>query len=244
MRKRSYPSALSESVLELLGSRETLSFRSVRRQYLPYFFAFPLAMIFINVENFFLVPYPGTAGLSVTTYAFFAFTAGAIPFFVCCRDDNTARISKYAAILAAAGLVPWLVMPAGLPSFLCLLILMAGIGGCVSCSSFPFVFVLNNAERFYFSRLCSYQNKINLAAFMKRPSGSAEPYSDPFSDKLPFANRNLEICRLDIRELRDVRVSPEKQQYSVPKGPCENALFRMLRLCAFELCDAGGAGTV
>jgi len=153
MRKRSYPSALSESVLELLGSRETLSFRSVRRQYLPYFFAFPLAMIFINVENFFLVPYPGTAGLSVTTYAFFAFTAGAITFFVCCRDDNTARISKYAAILAAAGLVPWLVMPAGLPSFLCLLILMAGIGGCVSCSSFPFVFVLNNAERFYGSVL-------------------------------------------------------------------------------------------
>ena len=46
---------------------------------------------------------------------------------------------------------------------------------------------------FYFSRLCSYQNKINLAAFMKRPSGSAEPYADPFSDKLPFANRNLEI---------------------------------------------------
>ena len=46
---------------------------------------------------------------------------------------------------------------------------------------------------FYFSRLCSYQNKINLAAFMKRPSGSAAPYADPFSDKLPFANRNLEI---------------------------------------------------
>ena len=46
---------------------------------------------------------------------------------------------------------------------------------------------------FYFSRLCSYQDRINLAAFMKRPSGSAEPYADPFSDKLPFANRNLEI---------------------------------------------------
>lgn len=46
---------------------------------------------------------------------------------------------------------------------------------------------------FYFSRLCSYQNKINIAAFMKRPAGSAEPYADPFSDKLPFANRSLEI---------------------------------------------------
>jgi len=46
---------------------------------------------------------------------------------------------------------------------------------------------------FYFSRLCSYQNKINIAAFMKRPSGSAAPYADPFSDKLPFEDRNLEI---------------------------------------------------
>ena len=50
---------------------------------------------------------------------------------------------------------------------------------------------------FYFSRLCSYQNKVNLAAFMKRPSGSAEPYADPFSDKLPFANRDLEIWYYD-----------------------------------------------
>ena len=46
---------------------------------------------------------------------------------------------------------------------------------------------------FYFSRLCSYQDKLNLAAFTNRPSGSAEPYADPFSDKLPFADRTLEI---------------------------------------------------
>lgn len=45
---------------------------------------------------------------------------------------------------------------------------------------------------FYFSRLCSYQDRINVAAFTGRPVGSAEPYADPFSDKLPFADQKLE----------------------------------------------------
>jgi hypothetical protein len=45
---------------------------------------------------------------------------------------------------------------------------------------------------YYFSRLCSYQDRINVAAFTKRPVGSTEPYPDPFSDKMAFANRTLE----------------------------------------------------
>lgn len=46
---------------------------------------------------------------------------------------------------------------------------------------------------FYTSRLCAYQDRLNVAAMTKRPAGSTEPYADPFSDKLPFANRALEI---------------------------------------------------
>jgi len=151
--KNHYLSELSGSLRELLGAREALSLRSVRRRYLPYFFAFPLAMIFINVENFFISSDAGVGGLPVTAYAFLAFTTGAIAFFAFCREDNAARVSKAAAVLAAAGLVPWLLLPAGLPAFLCMLALMAGIGGCVSCGSFSFVFVLNNAERFFGSAL-------------------------------------------------------------------------------------------
>ena len=45
---------------------------------------------------------------------------------------------------------------------------------------------------YYFSRLCSYQDRINVAAFTNRSVGSTEPYADPFSDKLAFANRTLE----------------------------------------------------
>ena len=153
MRKKHPLTDWAESLRELRGARETLSLRAVRRRYLPYFFAFPLAMIFINVENFFLSPFSGVGGLSSTTCAFLAFTVGAIAFFVCCREENAAIVSKLAALLAAAGLVPWLILPAGLPAFLCMLVLMAGIGGCVSCGSFSFVFVLNNAERFYGSAL-------------------------------------------------------------------------------------------
>jgi len=45
---------------------------------------------------------------------------------------------------------------------------------------------------YYFSRLCNYQDRINVAAFTKRQVASTEPYPDPFSDKLAFANRTLE----------------------------------------------------
>lgn len=45
---------------------------------------------------------------------------------------------------------------------------------------------------FYTSRLCSYQDRINVAAFTNRPSTFDDPYADPFSDKLPFSNRELE----------------------------------------------------
>ena len=153
MPKDGYFAELTASLRELRGAREALSLHNVRRQYLQYFFAFPLAMIFVNVENFFLSPYSGAKGLSAPTYAFLAFTGGAVAFFAFCREDNAARVSKAAAVLAAAGFAPWLLLPDGYPAFLCMLALMAGIGGCVSCGSFSFVFVLNNAERFFASAL-------------------------------------------------------------------------------------------
>jgi len=153
MLKSHYLTQLSASLRELPGAQEAMSVRSVRRRYLPYFFAFPLAMIFVNAESFFFSAAAVAGGLPVTACAYLAFTAGAAVFFACCREGSAARMSRAAAVLAAAGLVPWLLLPAGLPAFVCLLVLMAGIGGCVFCSSFSFVFVLNNAERLYGSAL-------------------------------------------------------------------------------------------
>ena len=44
---------------------------------------------------------------------------------------------------------------------------------------------------FYFSRLCVYQDRINARAMTKRPVGVTDPNASPFSDKLPFSNRDL-----------------------------------------------------
>jgi len=46
---------------------------------------------------------------------------------------------------------------------------------------------------YYFSRLCTYQDRINIAAMTKRLAGTTPANAVPFSDKLPFSNRNLEI---------------------------------------------------
>lgn len=52
---------------------------------------------------------------------------------------------------------------------------------------------------FYHSRLCTYQDRLNVAAMTKRPAGAAGTNAEPFSDKLPFANRKLEIWYYDAK---------------------------------------------
>jgi hypothetical protein len=53
----------------------------------------------------------------------------------------------------------------------------------------------NSADEviFYFSRLCVYQDRLNMAAMTKRMVGSTVANQDPFSDKQAFANRLVEV---------------------------------------------------
>ncbi len=137
------------SLRNLLIARDVLPLRHIRRDYLHYFFVFPVAMILINAQDFFL---PGGAdlfGLSQTTVTFLAFVAGAIIMFALSTKENITAISKISALIAAAGLVPWLFLPNGAASLFCSALIMAGVGGCVSTGSFSYVFMLNNAERFF-----------------------------------------------------------------------------------------------
>ena len=153
MHRSHYLTALLSSLRELPGAREALPLRGIRARCLRFFLAFPLAMIFVNTQGFFFAAYPGPGPLPATTYAFLAFAAGAAGFFACCRAENLARVSRAAALLTLAGAAPWLFLPPGGAAFWCLLLLMAGVGGCLSCGSFFFVFLLNNTERFFGSAL-------------------------------------------------------------------------------------------
>lgn len=130
-----------------------LALRNMRKEYLQYFFAFPLAMAFINIQDFIVADGIGMFGLEHTTITFLAFALGAIVMFAFSNEKNIAAISKASAIITAVGFIPWLFLPDGYLSLVCDVVFMAGVGGCVSSSSFSFVFMLNNTERFFGSTL-------------------------------------------------------------------------------------------
>ncbi|MGE4273718.1 MAG: helix-turn-helix transcriptional regulator [Desulfitobacterium sp.] len=152
-KKRGYPSKLMSSLRDLLSAQEILALRNIRLGYLQYFFAFPLAMIFINTQDFLLGDGIHVHGLAQTTITFISFVIGAIIMFAFSNETNISVISKISAFITVAGFIPWLFLPDGYPSLVCAVVFMAGIGGCVSSSSFSFVFVLNNPERFFGSAL-------------------------------------------------------------------------------------------
>lgn len=154
VRKKGYLSKLTSSLYNLWSAQEMLALRNIRKNgYLQYFFAFPLAMAFINIQDFILDDGIDVFGLAHTTITFLAFALGAIIMFAFSNEKNIASISKISAIITAVGFVPWLFLPDGYLSLICDVVFMAGVGGCVSSSSFSFVFMLNNAERFFGSTL-------------------------------------------------------------------------------------------
>jgi DNA-binding CsgD family transcriptional regulator len=151
--KTGYSIKLLSSLRNLLSARELLLLRNIRTDYLHYFFAFPVAMIFINVQDFVLDGGVDLFGLTHTTVTFLAFVAGAVVIFAVLNKENISAISKISALITIGGFVPWLFLPNSQASLLCSVVFMAGVGGCVSSSSFSYVFMLNNTERFFGSAL-------------------------------------------------------------------------------------------
>lgn len=152
-KERRYLSRLLLSLRNLLCVRELLSIRNIRANYLHYFLAFPMAMIFINVQDFVLDGGIRLFGLSHTTVTFLAFITGAIVIFAITNKKNISAVSKVSAIITVCGFIPWLFLQNNQASLFCSMVLMIGIGGCVSSSSFSYVFLLNNTERFFGSAL-------------------------------------------------------------------------------------------
>lgn len=151
--EKGYSSKLLWSFRELLSARELLSFQNMRTDYLNYFFAFPVSMVFVNVQDFVLDGSTGLFGLTHTTLTFLAFVVGAITMFAIANKKNLSSISQLSACITLLGFVPWFFLPHSVASLLCSVVFMIGIGGCVSSSSFSYVFMLNNAERFFGSAL-------------------------------------------------------------------------------------------
>ena len=133
----------------LWNSKEVLRLSNIRLAYLPYFFAFPLSLIFINIQDNLLVGSFYIFGVSSNTLALIAFAVGATIVLIIRSPENVHIISKISSVITFAGFIPWLfIRQDGWPDFICAIIFLFGIGGCMAASSTHFMLILNNAERF------------------------------------------------------------------------------------------------
>ncbi|HHY81506.1 MAG TPA: helix-turn-helix transcriptional regulator [Clostridiales bacterium] len=147
---------LAVFIVQLWNTQETLRIQNIRSSHLHHFLAFPLAMLIANIQDCLFASDIIIYGLPAVTVTFMSFAAGAAVAFAFASEKKLSVISRISAVIAAVGLIPWLFLPGGYPAFVCGLIIMAGIGGCLSSSGFSFVFVQNNTERFFGSVLMSF----------------------------------------------------------------------------------------
>jgi DNA-binding CsgD family transcriptional regulator len=145
----SYIKKLLSAMRDLWNTQEILKFSNIRVGYLHYLFAFPFALIFVNIQDCLLASNMYVFGLPAITVTFISFAVGATVMFILYNPKNIHIVSKTSSIMTLIGFIPWLFLPDGYPSFICAVVFMAGVGGCVANSDLSFMFALNNAERFF-----------------------------------------------------------------------------------------------
>lgn len=90
--KKGYLSKLAAALGTLRCANEMLSPRNIRPDRLRYFFAFPLAMAFVNTQDLMLGEGVCVFGLAYTTITFLAFIAGAVILFALTTQKNLSVI--------------------------------------------------------------------------------------------------------------------------------------------------------
>lgn len=171
---RNYPSRLLSSVVRLLNVQETLHFRNIRLSHLQYFFAFPLAIIFANIQEVLFISDYSLFGLDAVTLLSGSYCVGAGILFMLSNKKIISAISKLSAAIAATGLLFWLLLPAGTASLGFAMLFMAGIGCCAVSGSYAYAFALNNTERFLGAVLISLfygLTKIHAGSSLFSPTG-------------------------------------------------------------------------
>ncbi len=151
--KKNYFSELLSSSVKLWNSKDNLSFKNIRRSHLQYFFAFPLGMIFANTQEVLFTSDFSLWGLNPVTLSSGGLCLGAGVLFLFTSLKNISLISKISTAIAILGFVPWLILPDSTSSLVCVVVFMAGMGGCAMSGAFSYAFALNNAERFWGSVL-------------------------------------------------------------------------------------------
>ena len=141
-----YSSKLKTAIHNLMSSADEIKLREIRIENWATFFAFPISLWAINVQDFLLINKEAVNGVSITTWGFISFGLGAGLTLWLIQPKVIDVLTRISAIYTFLCLLLWISLPE--LNFLSVLMLF-GIGTCVSISSYAFVFVSNNAEKFY-----------------------------------------------------------------------------------------------
>ncbi len=172
--RTSYPSRLLSAILRLWNAQETLRLKNIRRSHLPYFFAFPLAMIFANMQEVLFKSDYSLFGLDAVTLMAGSYCLGAGVLFIFSNQRNLSAIARLSAVIASVGFLFWLLLPDSAASLSFAMLFMAGIGGCAASGGYSYAFVLNNTERFWGIVLISFfyaLARINAGLPLLSPTG-------------------------------------------------------------------------
>lgn len=150
-----YLSHLFSSIARLWNTQEALHFKNIRRSHLQYFFAFPLAMIFANLQEVLFKSDYSLFGLDAVTLLPGSYCLGAGILFIFANKKNLSTISKLSVILSSAGFLFWMILPDSTLSLCLAMLFMAGIGGCAVSGGYSYAFALNNTERFWGAAIIS-----------------------------------------------------------------------------------------
>ncbi|MCL2339573.1 MAG: LuxR C-terminal-related transcriptional regulator [Actinomycetia bacterium] len=141
-------SRIRASLGRLWQTRDELKFNQIRLPYTAYILPLTILLILHDLRSTFFFGDETLWQVDVVTLNYIAFAIGALVVLLFFRRQVIWGM-RVLAMLLAVGFIFWLLVPAGNPQIIALLVVHFGIGGCTIYAVYTHVFVLKNAERLF-----------------------------------------------------------------------------------------------
>lgn len=128
------------------GRARSVDLGTVRWDRYAYMFAYAFELMLFKTRGFFAPA--GTKFFFIPGYTAMLAAHGIASLLVMLLWSRRFKKLIWAsAAVTAAGLIPYLLLPVGMPRLICGMVAYAGLGGCVTAARCGYAYALNNAER-------------------------------------------------------------------------------------------------
>jgi len=136
------------SIVRLWNMRDMLQLRNIRISHLQYTLAMPMCLGIGNMMSSLFRVNAQLFGLDPKVTLYCAYLFGAFLFFLV-SGKRFLQFARMASIIAGTAIIAWLILPWGEPQSIAATVCWFGLGGCVFCSTYVYMLVINNTERFF-----------------------------------------------------------------------------------------------